>query len=218
MDDTTTTNNNKIPLAQYLFTRLSSDLGMRHIHGVPGDYTLTALDFIAPETTDLRWVGNATELYAAYAADGYARAKAGISSSSNPNIAAGAGALVTSFGVGELSSLNALAGAYAERVPVVYVVGTPPRAAQAARQCLHHTLGDGDHGVFARVYRAVTVAQAVLDDPAAAPGEIDRVLRACVRESLPVYVALPTDMVGVIVPAPAGPLLLAGTAAGNAEE
>ncbi|KAB2569462.1 Pyruvate decarboxylase [Lasiodiplodia theobromae] len=200
MDDANTTNH-KIPLAQYLFTRLSSDLNIRHVHGVPGDYTLTALDFITPESTNLRWVGNATELCAAYAADGYARAKTNT---------VGIGALVTSFGVGELSSLNAVAAAYAERVPLVHVVGTPPRASQAARQCLHHTLGDGDHGVFARVYESVTVARAVLDDPATAAREVDRVLRACVAEGRPVYLAVPTDMVGVMVEKPAGPLLVPG--------
>ncbi|KAF9641585.1 hypothetical protein BFW01_g1568 [Lasiodiplodia theobromae] len=197
----------RIPLAQYLFTRLSSDLNIRHVHGVPGDYTLTALDFITPESTNLRWVGNATELCAAYAADGYARTKSATSFSSTPSNPAAAGALITSFGVGELSSLNALAGAYAESVPLVHVVGTPPRASQAARQCLHHTLGDGDHGVFARVYESVTVARAVLDDPVTAAREVDRVLRACVREGRPVYLAVPTDMVGVMVEKPAGALL-----------
>ncbi|KAF4534950.1 Pyruvate decarboxylase [Lasiodiplodia theobromae] len=201
----------RIPLAQYLFTRLSSDLNIRHVHGVPGDYTLTALDFITPESTNLRWVGNATELCAAYAADGYARAKTNTTT-------VGVGALVTSFGVGELSSLNALAGAYAERVPLVHVVGTPPRASQAARQCLHHTLGDGDHGVFARVYESVTVARAVLDDPVTAAREVDRVLRECVRSGRPVYVAVPTDMVGVMVEKPAGPLLALGGGEEGSEE
>ncbi|KAK0610228.1 Pyruvate decarboxylase [Lasiodiplodia hormozganensis] len=216
MADNTTTN--RIPLAQYLFTRLSSDLGIRHVHGVPGDYTLTALDFITPESTNLRWVGNATELCAAYAADGYARTKSATSSFSNPTTPVAAGALITSFGVGELSSLNAVAGAYAERVPLVHVVGTPPRSAQAARQCLHHTLGDGDHSVFARVYESVTVAQAVLDDAATAAGEVDRVLRTCVAEGRPVYLAVPTDMVGVMVEAPAGPLLASGGGGEGSEE
>ena len=46
----------------------------------------------------------ATEQGAGYAADSYARLR-------------GLGALVTTFGVGELSALNAIAGAYAESVP-----------------------------------------------------------------------------------------------------
>jgi len=41
-----------------------------------------------------------------YAADGYARVK-------------GMSAIVTTFGVGELSVVNAIAGAFSENVPVV---------------------------------------------------------------------------------------------------
>ncbi|EEY20980.1 pyruvate decarboxylase [Verticillium alfalfae VaMs.102] len=134
-------------------------------------------------------VGNANELNAGYAADGYARLK-------------GAGALATSFGVGELSALNAVAGAYAERVPVVHVVGTPSRAAQADGACLHHSLGDGNFRVFADMYASVTVAQARLDCPATAPRSVDEVLRACLVESRPVYIELPSDMAAAKVPRP----------------
>lgn len=62
-------------------------------------------------------------------------------------------------------------------------------------------LGNGDFAVFARMYKEVTIAQANLLDPATAPGEIDRVLRACYVESRPVYIQVPTDMVEQRVPA-----------------
>lgn len=93
----------RLPLAQYLFTRLRQ-LGVGHVHGVPGDYTLRALDFLKP--AGLGWVGSCNELNAGYAADGYAKVK-------------GISALVTTYGVGELSALNAIAGSYAEHAPVV---------------------------------------------------------------------------------------------------
>ena len=48
-------------LAEYLFTRVHQ-LGVRSMHGVPGDYNLTALDYIEP--TGIHWVGNASELNA----------------------------------------------------------------------------------------------------------------------------------------------------------
>ena len=54
----------------------------------------------------MHFVGNCNELNAGYAADAYARIK-------------GLGALITTFGVGELSAVNAIAGAYAELAPVV---------------------------------------------------------------------------------------------------
>lgn len=49
--------------------------------------------------------------------------------------------------------------------------------------------------------KEITIAQADLLDPATAPAEIDRVLRACYVESRPVYIQLPTDMVEQPVPA-----------------
>ncbi|KAF2812025.1 thiamine diphosphate-binding protein [Mytilinidion resinicola] len=85
-------------LAEYLFTRLRQ-LGVGSVHGDPGDYNLDLLDYVAP--AGLCWVGNVNELNAGYAADGFARIK-------------GIGALITTFGVGELSAINAIAGAYAE--------------------------------------------------------------------------------------------------------
>lgn len=180
----------EIDLAQYLFTRLSQ-LGIHSIHGVPGDYNLTLLDHIAP--AGLHWVGSANELNAGYAADGYARTK-------------GVGALVTCFGVGELSAINAIGGAYAEKAAVVHIVGTPARAAQEARACLHHSLGDGNLRVFADMYKSVTVAQASLTDAEKAPGLVDAVLRECVVRSRPVYVEVPMDMVAAKVVAPASPI------------
>lgn len=169
----------QIALAKYLFTRLQQ-LGVGSIHGVPGDYNLTALDYVEP--AGLRWVGNANELNAGYAADGYARVK-------------GLGALITAFGVGELSAINAIGGAYAEMAPVVHIVGTPPTTAQTAGACLHHSLGNGNFRTFADMYKSVTVAQANLTDPNTAAGMIDRTLRECLLQSRPVYIELPTNMV-----------------------
>jgi indolepyruvate decarboxylase len=83
---------------KYVLSRLH-DIGIADIFGVPGDYSFPINDAIATHT-DIRWVGCCNELNAAYAADGYARIK-------------GAGALCTTYGVGELSALNGMAGAYA---------------------------------------------------------------------------------------------------------
>ncbi|KAH6664582.1 pyruvate decarboxylase [Halenospora varia] len=174
----------QISLASYLFCRLRQ-IGVRSVHGVPSDYNLQALDYI--KGAGLHWVGNANELNAGYAADGYARVK-------------GISALFTGFGVGELSAINAIGGAYSERVPVVHIVGTPPRAAQKAGLCVHHTLGDGNYKLFAEMHRQLTVSQANLTDPATALAMIDRTLRECIHQSRPVYIELPTDMATVQVP------------------
>lgn len=174
-------------LAEYLFRRVRQ-LGVRAVHGVPGDYNLTALDYIEPAGLD--WVGNANELNAGYAADGYARIR-------------GVAALITAFGVGELSAINAIAGAYSEMAPVIHIVGTAPTNAQDARVCLHHSLGDGNFRIFAEMAAKVTVAQTNLRDPSIATAEIDRCLQACVLQSRPVYIELPTNMVKARVPSSA---------------
>lgn len=169
-----------VSLADYLFARLRQ-LGVGSIHGVPGDFNLKLLDHVEP--AGLHWVGNCNELNAGYAADGYARIK-------------GMGALITTFGVGELSAINAIAGAYAERAPVVHVVGTPPRATQDSRLLVHHTFNDGEYRRFAQMHALVTVAQADLRDLRTAPDQIDHALRQCLLQSRPVYITLPDDMVG----------------------
>lgn len=174
-----------IDLADYLFRRIRQ-IGVKAVHGVPGDYNLTALDYIEPAGLD--WVGNANELNAGYAADGYARIR-------------GVSALITAFGVGELSALNAVAGAYAEMAPVIHVVGTAATHIQDGKMCMHHSLGDGDFRLFADMAARVTVAQANLRDPSTATAAIDRCLQACILQSRPVYIELPTNMVKARVPA-----------------
>ena len=111
----------------------------------------------------------------------------------------GLGALLTTYGVGELSAINAIAGSYAEHVPVVSIVGTPSRRSQTERANVHHSLGDGRPRVFAEMARHVTVAQANLVTEGNAVEEVDRVIRAAIRESRPVHVEMPADMVSMQV-------------------
>ena len=52
------------------------------------------------------------------------------------------------MGVGEMSALNGVAGAYTEQVKVIHVVGTTPTEAQKNRVMIHHCLGSNpDHRV-----------------------------------------------------------------------
>lgn len=98
--------------------------------GVPDDYNLTLLDYEEP--AGISWIGNCNDLNAAYATDGYVRIN-------------GLGALITTFDVGEPSAANGIAGKYAEKVPVVHIVGTLSRTLQESRALTHHTLPDGEY-------------------------------------------------------------------------
>lgn len=52
---------NPMDLSEYLFRRLH-EVGVRSVHGVPGDYNLAALDYLPK--CGLNWVGNCNELNA----------------------------------------------------------------------------------------------------------------------------------------------------------
>lgn len=169
---------NPYTVADYLLDRLAG-CGIGHLFGVPGDYNLQFLDHVIDHPT-LRWVGCANELNAAYAADGYARMS-------------GAGALLTTFGVGELSAINGIAGSYAEYVPVLHIVGAPCSAAQQRGELMHHTLGDGDFRHFYRMSQAIPAASAILDEQNAC-FEIDRVLGEMLAARRPGYIMLPADV------------------------
>ncbi|MFT4044393.1 MAG: alpha-keto acid decarboxylase family protein [Gordonia sp. (in: high G+C Gram-positive bacteria)] len=177
-------------VGDYLLDRLA-EFGVTEIFGVPGDFNLEFLDHIIAHP-GLRWVGNANELNAGYAADGYGRLR-------------GMAALVTTFGVGELSAANAIAGSYAEHVPVVHIVGAPSKDAQAARRIIHHSLGDGDFEHFQRAAREFTCAQANLA-PATATRDIDRVLLEVHEQKLPGYLLISTDVARFPAEPPLEPL------------
>ncbi|KAL0082424.1 thiamine diphosphate-binding protein [Phycomyces blakesleeanus] len=169
----------KITIGQYLLNRLK-DIGIDTIFGCPGDYNMPFLDLIEDDG-QLTWANDANELNAAYAADGYARIK-------------GAGAVVTTFGVGEMSAANGTAGSYSEMVPVVHIVGTPNTKAQSSGAILHHSLGNGNFNVFLEMFAKITVASTQLDKKNAL-SEIDNVLIAMMRSRRAAYIGLPIDLV-----------------------
>ncbi|MCU1528948.1 MAG: hypothetical protein JWP75_2711 [Frondihabitans sp.] len=168
-----------ISVGQYLAHRLI-ELGGPHVFGLPGDFNLTLLDEMLT-VPGIEWVGNTNELNAAYAADAYSRTSRGIAS------------LVTTYGVGELSAINGIAGSYAEDVPVVQITGMPTTTARTNGALSHHTLVDGDYDHFYRAYKEVTVAGAILR-AADASRDIDRILRIAIDESKPVYLGIPMDI------------------------
>jgi TPP-dependent 2-oxoacid decarboxylase len=168
--------NNSYTISRYLIERLK-DVGVRHLFGVPGDYVLDFLDEVL--ASDLEWVGTCNELNAGYAADGYARMN-------------GMAAAVVTYGVGGLSILNAVAGAFAERVPMLVVSGAPPTRRRAAGALVHHLVAD--YQLQFDVFSKMTAGAAMLTDPDTAPAEIDRVIAQCIERKMPGYIELPADL------------------------
>jgi indolepyruvate decarboxylase len=154
--------------------------GAREIFGIPGDFVLPFYKVI--ETSKI--LPNfelSHEPAVGFAADAAARFHAGL------------GVAVVTYGAGAFNLVNPIAGAYAERSPVVVIAGAPGARERQSGLLLHHQARNVDTQLA--VFREITCDQAVLTDPATAPKEIARVLRSAQERSLPVYIEFPRDMV-----------------------
>ena len=169
-----------LSIGQYLIRRLQ-DYGVRHVFGIPGDYVLAFYKMLSDSPIEL--VGCTREDCAGFAADAYARVN-------------GMGAVCVTYCVGGLSLCNSIAGAYAEKSPVVVISGAPGLGERINNPLLHHKVRD--FHTQADVFEKICVAGAELDDPQEAFREIDRVLDAAARLKRPVYLELPRDMVDVV--------------------
>ncbi len=162
----------------HVLSRLK-DIGITKVFGVAGDFAFPIEDAIVG-FPGIDWVGCCNELNAGYAADGHARVH-------------GIAALNTTYGVGELSAINAIAGAYAEHVPVFHLVGMPNLPAQAGRALVHHTLGNGEFDFFHKMAEKVVCASAIMT-PQNAAYETERLIAEALYHRRPVYMAFPADV------------------------
>jgi indolepyruvate decarboxylase len=182
----------KQSIGNFLLRRLQ-EVGIQHIFGVPGDYNLEFMQQLEDRGCP-KWIGTCNELNGSYAADGYARIR-------------GLAALAVTYGVGSLSVMNGIAGAYSEHVPVICICGSLPLRSLERGEMMHHTLADGGRGNFYRAFSEVTAAQAQLS-PENAVTEIDRLILTAWRRKLPVYIELPSDISYIEIETPDEPLHL----------
>jgi indolepyruvate decarboxylase len=182
----------KQSIGNFLLRRLQ-EAGIRYIFGVPGDYNLGFMQQLE-DRGEPAWIGNTNELNASYATDAYARIN-------------GIGALIVTHGVGALSAINGIAGAYSEHVPVILISGSLPLRAIQRGDLMHHTLADPEKGNFSRIFAEVTAAQARLT-PENAAAEIDRLILTAWRRKLPVFMELPSDISYIEIEVPGSPLKL----------
>ena len=112
-------------VADFLVERLENS-GVNHIFGVPGDYVLQFIRRIN-ESGKLNFVNTTDENHAGFAADAYARVH-------------GIGCVCATYNVGALKLCNAVAGAYAEKSPVLVVSGSPGIKERNDDFLLHHVV------------------------------------------------------------------------------
>jgi TPP-dependent 2-oxoacid decarboxylase len=167
-------------LFQYLY-----DQGIHHAFGIPGDFALPTFRWLAKSPIEL--ITMVHEPGVGFAADAYSRAHGGL------------GLAVVTYCVGGLNMLNAIAGAYAEKSPVIVVSGGPSPADRRHDPLVHHKVRTFD--TQRRIYDEVTCASTVLLDQQTAADEIIRVVRAARIQCRPGYIEVPFDVVDL----PIGP-------------
>ena len=179
--------NNTMTVAEYAVSRLAK-LGITDCFGLPGDFAFPFDNAIA-SSKSIQWLGCANELNAAYAADGYARIR-------------GASMLCTTYAVGELSALNGVMGAKAERSTIFHLVGMPSMRYQHLQKVMHHTLGDGVFQNFINISAQAACVHTILT-PDNCAYEMERVIATAMANRQPAYIMVAEDLATRPVTGPA---------------
>ncbi|KAG6861625.1 hypothetical protein C0995_014064 [Termitomyces sp. Mi166 len=166
----------EISIGNYLLARLEQ-LGVTNMFGVPGDFNLGFLDLVEDHPT-INWVGNCKEARLTF---------------------------LISFGVGELSAVNGIAGGKSIVMSPKYVSTAlkadvaPYIGGRTVRSPPHVQLLSvlilSSFDAYTIAARQFTHSQASLKNKDHAAAEIDRVLIDCITKARPVYLSLPTDLV-----------------------
>lgn len=188
-------------VADYIVKRLSEQ-HVDTLFGVPAAYCSPLFD--AAGARGLKSVVAASDLEAGYAADGYARTR-------------GLAAVSVSYGVGSLSMINAIAGAYVERSPVVVINGGPTAAHLSHLHnfdvVFSHSIGQDSTDLNA--YKLVTASAVRADKAADVPALVDKAISTAITRKRPVYLEINMDIWDSTCPMPAGPLPVAVPPAGT---
>ena len=168
-------------IADYLIDRLVEH-GVERLFGVPAVFCAAVFD-AAGRKAGFHSVVTNSDLEAGYAADGYGRIH-------------GLSALAVSYGPGNLSIVNAIAGAYLERSPVVIISGGPSVKNvddQNATGVLYsHSMGKPHTDLD--VFRNITAFCERETDEAKLPQLIDDAIKAALVTRHPVYLEAPKDL------------------------
>ncbi len=180
-------------IADYLIDRLIEH-GVERLFGVPAVFCAAVFD-AAGRKAGFHTVVTNSDLEAGYAADGYGRAY-------------GLSALAVSYGPGNLSIVNAVAGAYLERSPVVIIGGGPSQRNiddQNATGVLYsHSMGKPHTDLD--IFRNITAFCQRETDETKLPKLIDDAIKTALVTKHPVYFEAPKDLFSRPCSPPAAPI------------
>jgi len=158
----------KMKVSTYISERLKAYC-VERFFTVAGDYIMPLLDELGkPE--NLKMVCCCSELGASYAADGYARERGDI------------GCLVVTYGVGALSTVNGIAGAFAEDVPLLLIVGIP--FLDTIGRLVHHAVSSDFSQTH--IFENITAAQYTCHSVSSIPEKFESALKRCKAKNKPV--------------------------------
>lgn len=162
-----------------ILSRLATT-GVTKVFGIPGDYVLPFFDHLVDPNQPVEHVGTANELNAVYAADGYSRLK-------------GFGAAAVTYGPGALNAVNAIAGAYNENVPLLFIAGAPNTTVDTTNKLYHHVVKN-DIDKTVNIFKPITADAVRLTSVNDAVEELDRLIQLSLDTKLPVYIEVPYDI------------------------
>src|SRR5512145_2261407 len=168
-----------MPLGDFLVAYLRR-IGVTHLFGIPGDLVLRLFARLG-RPRGLRIVTLSHEPGVGFAADGYARATGRI------------GVVCVTYGAGGHNMVNPVAGSFSERVPVLVLSGGPGEDERKLGTLIHHQAREIESQLH--IYREVTCAAKLINDPLRAASEIDEVIRAIWLNQQPGYLEIHRDMV-----------------------
>jgi TPP-dependent 2-oxoacid decarboxylase len=175
-----------MPLGDFLVAYLRT-IGVTHLFGIPGDLVMRLfLRFGRPR--GLHIVTMSHEPGVGFAADGYARATGRI------------GVICVTYGAGGHNMVNPVAASFAERVPILVISGGPGEEERKLGTLIHHQAKEIESQLH--IYRELTCAARMIDNPSTAAEEIDAVVRAMWADRRPGYLEIHRDMVERVVAVP----------------
>ena len=169
----------KMKLGDYLVAYLEK-IGVSHLFGIPGDLVIN-LFLKFGRMRGLKIITLSHEPGVGFAADGYARATGRI------------GAICVTYGAGGHNMVNPVAGSFSEQVPILVISGGPGEEERKLGVLIHHQAREIESQLH--IYREVTCAAKVINDPLRAAAEIDGVIRSIWLNQQPGYLEIHRDMV-----------------------
>ncbi len=175
-----------MPLGDFLIAYLQK-IRVTHLFAIPGDLVLR-LFFRFGRRRNLQVVTFSHEPGVGFAADGYARATGRI------------GVVCVTYGAGGHNMVNPVAGSFSERVPILVISGGPGEGEHRLGTLIHHQAREIESQLH--IYRELTCAAKVLDDPRTAAEDIDEVVRTMWVNQRPGYLEVHRDMVDRVIDVP----------------